>query len=533
MPAPLPRRNHWQARNRRRSIAPRRNLRKKAAVNPKWRNGLFVGGGVVLALVAGWQIAQESFLLVGAVGGLLLLWLASRALAVPVDALVAGLVLAGYLIGNRGFAQLSVPTLPLLPGELALGIGLLTAIWTAARAKTLAVRRDTLNFVLVVWLAVGGIRLWFDFRVHGFVALRDFALLYYALFFFLGQEWWNDPAKRRWLEGCLSVGFAVGAPVFLAFTRWPDFFLTHFSVQGVPLIYVKSDVQAGLLVAGSFWFLHRYVRSGRTPWLLLTILTFLGVTLANSRAALLALGVACLWPLACRHRALVRPLSALFAAGVLLLVTLPFLTQSPWQESLAYRFYETASSMVDFTGSRAYETMDLGDKPDNNRFRLTWWKAVIDETWEEGRWLGLGFGYDLAAQFTRVYYAAAAEEFSARSPHNFILTVFGRMGLVGTGLLLVFLAGMAVRTWRAGRLAARDEGTDAGFSTWIGAWGIFVSACFGVVLEGPMGAVIFWTLLGMANASLAQARAEADPAPADDGPHLRAGEPAAQVAAVS
>jgi hypothetical protein len=28
---------------------------------------------------------------------------------------------------------------------------------------------------------------------------------------------------------------------------------------------------------------------------------------------------------------------------------------------------------------------------------------------------------------------------------------------------------------------------------------MFVCACFGVVLEGPMGAVIFWTLLGMAS----------------------------------
>jgi hypothetical protein len=31
-------------------------------------------------------------------------------------------------------------------------------------------------------------------------------------------------------------------------------------------------------------------------------------------------------------------------------------------------------------------------------------------------------------------------------------------------------------------------------------WAIFGSACFGVVLEGPMGAIVFWTLLGVANA---------------------------------
>jgi hypothetical protein len=32
------------------------------------------------------------------------------------------------------------------------------------------------------------------------------------------------------------------------------------------------------------------------------------------------------------------------------------------------------------------------------------------------------------------------------------------------------------------------------------AWVIFISALFGVVLEGPMGAVVFWISLGMGNA---------------------------------
>jgi hypothetical protein len=35
---------------------------------------------------------------------------------------------------------------------------------------------------------------------------------------------------------------------------------------------------------------------------------------------------------------------------------------------------------------------------------------------------------------------------------------------------------------------------------WACVWTILVSACFGVVLEGPMGAVVFWSLLGILNA---------------------------------
>lgn len=471
-------------------------------VSSQLRNSLIVGFGIVIAIVAGWEIANESFALAGVLGGALLLWLASRALAVPADALLAGLVLAGYLIGNRGFAQVSVPRLPLLPGELALGLGLIAAGWATVRSKELPVRRDALNFVLLGWLALGAIRLWVDTRAHGFVAFRDSAIVYYALFFFLAQKWWDDPRKRAWIEGCLTVGFVLGAPVFLAFARWPEFFLNHFSLRGMPLIYVKSDVQAGLLLAGTFWFLHRYLLARHFRWLLLAAMNLFGVAMANSRAALVALAATCIWLLLCRNWRLFRPLTALLSIGVFALLVTPFFNQSPWKQSLGYRFYESANSILDFKGIRSYETVDLGDKPDNNRFRLTWWRTVVQETWAVSPWLGLGFGYDLSDKFTREYYAEGSEEFSARSPHNFPLTVFGRMGFIGAGLLFACLAGMATRTWRTGRFAAQNPTANASFTLWVGAWGIFVCACFGVVLEGPMGAVMFWTLLGMANASM-------------------------------
>jgi len=41
---------------------------------------------------------------------------------------------------------------------------------------------------------------------------------------------------------------------------------------------------------------------------------------------------------------------------------------------------------------------------------------------------------------------------------------------------------------------------DPSLGTWCAAWVILVSACFGAVLEGPMGAVIFWSALGLAAA---------------------------------
>jgi len=471
---------------------------------------------LAVALIVGWQIANESLVLAGLLGSLLLLWLVSQFGRVPADALVAGGVLVGYLVGNRGFAQLHTPQLPLLPAEAALGLGACIAIWRAARSKVLPVQPDALNFLLLVWLAVGAARLRFDFATHGFLAVRDFAMLYYAAFFFLAQGWSADAATRLWVERCLTVGFALTAPVFLVFARWPDFFVAHFTVMGAPLIFVKSDVAGGFMVAGVFWFLARYGRGKRWHWVLLAGINLIGVALSNSRAALVALVVVCVWLAVCRDWRRLRPIGAMAAAALLVLFTAAIVSNKPWTQSPGYRLYESVASIMDYAGSKSYESADLGDKPDNNLFRTTWWRIVVDETWEKGRWLGLGFGYDLADQFTRIYYAEDSEEFTVRSPHNFLLTVFSRMGMVGLALLLALLATMAERTWHAGRDAAQGRTDGRAFSLWLGGWGIFTSACFGVVLEGPMGAVVFWTLLGLANATSA---AELEPREAEDAAH--------------
>ena len=80
------------------------------------------------------------------------------------------------------------------------------------------------------------------------------------------------------------------------------------------------------------------------------------------------------------------------------------------------------------------------------------------------------------------------------------------MGGVGLAALLAIIAAMTLQTWRA----LRDRTTDpTAVGLWCAAWVIFTSACFGVVLEGPMGAVVFWSLLGMANAMTANAATEA------------------------
>ena len=451
---------------------------------------------ILLSTWLGWQVGQGDLLVPGLVLAFMIPLVASYTLGLPPDVLLGGVVLIGYLVGNRGFAQLSVPNLPLLPGELALALGAVLMVGRCAWNKTLPLHRDSLNNLLLLWIIVCTVRLPWDVRSFGILAIRDYALVYYAGFFFLAQTWSSLPDCRRYLEACLSVGFALATPVTAAFLTWPDT-VTQIAIAGVPLIFVKGDVGTAFIAAGVFWFGWRYARFGKARHMILASLCATGVLLNNSRAATVAL-IACtalLVPL--RERRIFRLFVLLAIAGGFLLLVDAAWPREAGRTGRAFRVYESLRSVVDVSGKLTPSSEELGDKPDNNRFRLVWWDAVSSQAREESPIVGLGFGRDLADQFVRRYYADNSEEFNTRSPHNFLITVFARTGLVGllsfTGVLVAF----AVRARRATMLAP-DSGTS---SLWLAPFTIFIAACFGVVLEGPMGAIVFWTLLGMANAA--------------------------------
>ena len=263
---------------------------------------------------------------------------------------------------------------------------------------------------------------------------------------------------------------------------------------------MKTDAGGALLVAAVIWFVDRAVRTGQWRWHGGTAAALVGIVVSNSRAALVALVAVAAILLCLRDFRRLRPLVAFGAFGLLALSLGSLASGKPWEQGPVYRLYESVLSVTDIQGTRTYRAESLGDKADNNDFRLTWWNTVIDETTRHSPVFGLGFGHDLANEFTRRYYAVADDDFTARSPHNFLLSIYGRLGAVGLLIFTGIGVSVAIGTWRTGRSAAKAEPDGGALPYWLGAWGIFFSACFGVVLEGPMGAVLFWTLLGTAHA---------------------------------
>ncbi len=474
-----------------------------------WRTRVFGTAAAVLGLWLAALIANEQYfwpLLCG--GGFIILGLIYLQ-SLPLPTVLLGGALVGYIVGNRGFAQLSLAgQFPLLPAEFVLLVaGFALAVKSAAQRR-LPLRRDALNVAILGWMACCSFRLYLDLRLYHFAALRDFATVYYATFFFLAQDAATTPAGRRFLRRCLLSACAALVVVYPLFVQWPGFFLETLTLRGVPLVFLKGDLVGTFMAVGALLFFLQFEQK-RSLLSLAGSLALTGLVVStNNRASMLGLAVgALLLAFAGRWRFAAFQTGAAIAAAVVILFA-AYLRNESWERTPLYGMYERVVSLGDPLGQHNYSGDETFNKGDNNLFRAVWWRTCIDETVATNPWLGLGWGYDLAESFVRIYYPEGGDDFSVRSPHNVVITMFARAGVVGLGPFLFLLIVIVARAWRAAR---KMPLAVAGL--WASVCVILTSACLGVVLEGPMGAVVFWTLLGLAHGeSLAAADLELAPA---------------------
>jgi hypothetical protein len=467
-------------------------------MNPRLRTTLGAIAASLVAAYLGWKIADGAYGLPALLAVLTIGAVVLRLTRLPVDTVALGLLLAGYVIGNRGFAQLMpYPGIPLLPAEIGLGLAVGWRGLRCAFERRLPFRRDPMNWAVLAWLVAGTARVAFDAPTYGILALRDYAVVYYAVFFFIAQEMGSDPRIQRYLRTCLLAACVVFLPLFFLTQLFPSFFLNTLTFRGNPVIFYKGDLAATFLAVGSLMLFH-WAHGPHVLWARgLAAVMFLAVAAGDNRASLLAAGFACLVLLAARRWRYPALQGAVTAVAVLAIVVLAGAFNQDWARGKLEGLTDRLSSLVDFSGTGRYVSEESNFKGDNNRFRSVWWRTVARETWDTNPVFGLGFGTDIARNFVGEYFPDAGEDFTARSPHSVFMTAFGRMGFAGLAVWLVFCVVLAQETWRVLRRTEEPEN----WALWCSAWVILVSASFGVVLESPMGAVLFWTLIGLGHAA--------------------------------
>ena len=481
--------------------------RSQPIMSPKLRLISYLVLGAALGIEIGINLSNESYGL-----AVLILLIASwmvtiRASPTPPDAWLLTIALVGYIVGNRGFAQLQPsPMLPLLPAEGVLAVAIPMLLARVALKKATAWRKDALNYSVIIWMLIGAIRLPLDIRRYGVLALRDLPRCIMRHFSSSPRHSAASQSSSRLLTAGDHDRFRLPPPrrrQHPDFTRLPhrQFHLAGHS-DHLPEERPDRHVPGGrVLWLWTGWTEVRVAASGF--WLRASSLLLIGL-MASPRAGMFAVAVTTvLWLVTgqlagsppARLASSRRPQSSSVAATAFLGRDL--------KTSVPYSMYEQRSRSSTRRGPARTSTAKAAIRgqqpvPPHMVARRGGGHHLRDPCWASAS------AADLSSRFLADYDLLGDETFAARSPHSLLVTVIGRMGFVGLAAWIAVSVSIAALVWRL--LKSRDP-DGMGLASVVAV--VWLSACFGVVLEGPMGAVIFWTALGLANARMCQVAAKA------------------------
>ncbi|MCY3023427.1 MAG: hypothetical protein NTW87_30980, partial [Planctomycetota bacterium] len=144
-------------------------------------------------------------------------------------------------------------------------------------------------------------------------------------------------------------------------------------------------------------------------------------------------------------------------------------------------------------------------------WRAAFWVRCVRYTLHNASLFGIGFGPNLTNLLREtpawpLYLDSMRLDPPNRNPHCAHITIFTRLGLVGVALWVGILASVCwsvlAALWRCRERAQSGAAAEARAEFWdmlavFGVWVIFLWAMsFGVILEGPMGGIWFWSVTG-------------------------------------
>lgn len=409
-----------------------------------------------------------------------------------------GLLLLGYLVMGKGIAYLGIA--PLYVSEIVLLLGCGTVVMVALVRQKFHIG-GVLHWgalCLLLFMLWGAARTLPYLPVYRLEALRDGVIWGYGTIAFLVALLFT-PAR-------LEYFFAVYGRLLPFILLWLVLAEVLSRLRLIPMmpgapveiIYIKAG-DAGVHLAGAGAFLlMRLDRIYGKPyakwqiwgmWICWGLAWLFYGTTGRSGMISALLGVAVAFLLRPNRSGWLRPAILVFVLLVgLFFADIAGISQVNVEARRVVSFEQVVNNFASLLGGEA-----RSDLEGTMQWRLRWWKMIADYTLEGGYfWQGKGYGVNLAI----------ADGFPSppgsppnRHPHNITMNVLGRSGVPGLALWLLFLA---VFGWRLFKATTR-HGAAGGTAIWLLAyWLAFLfNAQTDVFIEGPMGGIWFWAIVGM------------------------------------
>ena len=410
-------------------------------------------------------------------------------------------LLLGYQFLGKGFAYVGVE--PLYVAELGLALAGLTSVVMLLRNKLQDLNRFLRPEILLLTLFVA----WQAARTlpyvasYGVDALRDAVLWGYAAFalFILLLVPRHSVERIFGLYGKVLPIYLAWLPIAWALHKGD---LIDFTFPGapVPLLYLKAgDTGVHLAGAAAFMLLRPDLLPQRFPnamlwccWGLwgLDWVAYGTINRGGMLSALLGMALIVLWlPKTRWYRPL---LLAIVLIGLLSATEFkaPF---SKDDTAVATQLTENARSIF---GEGSGENLE-----GTETWRLQWWEQIVEYTLRgDYFWTGKGYGINLAEDDGFSITSKEEDQTALRSPHNASMTILARSGAPGLALWALFLTSFGLllireaSSGRGGEVSRRQRITLCLLAYWVA---FLCNSSFDVFLEGPMGGVWFWSLIGM------------------------------------
>lgn len=394
------------------------------------------------------------------------------------------------LFGTRWGSYLGYNPIFLTDVLILAAAGYWAATYVSARNETNRGRANTPGLPLALFLAYVVARSMVGPSVLTMDWVRDVIPFLYAGLAFLSAATYAQagPEGRRKTMRLLWVAL-IGHLLWVLVVTLGDLDPTNFpNLPGSPvtLFTLRPDVDMAVLAMTAALCLRRIILYRRKTLPLVGLAACLAaVTGFESRAGLIAvvvaMGLSYVLTLAA-HPNRSRQQNWIAVAPLMLLLVVGGLPQTePGQRLLA------TVGVVEAEAESQRGALGTANAREGA------WGQVIEWTSEDTTRLvvGVGFGPDFMMD------SGAERDLGTegvRSPHNWFVGVYARLGIFGTALVTLVLAYALTHLWRIRRAVGSVELLTLAAT---GLVALLLVGALGVVLESPFGAVPFWWFLGI------------------------------------
>jgi hypothetical protein len=283
--------------------------------------------------------------------------------------------------------------------------------------------------------------------------------------------------------------WALGAHVvWMVFVTLTDF--KGISTPVGAVLEMRPDIDAAILGVGAGLYLLQAFRQKNKFWSLAAFAASIFCVLSmGSRAAFVSLAISLALAFLIHYSTTVSQKGARtvlqFALPVLLVgcvVALPFTVQGE----------RLVATLATSTG----QTTNQIDAQGTERARQLVWDGVIEWVGQSTTRtiVGGGFGNDFLAESGTLAYLEGTTYENVRSPHNWFVGIYARLGLVGLALSILVCLQLVVIILKNRKLLAQEPLLA---TSGLIIFAFLPVATLGVVMEAPFGAVPFWWAAGI------------------------------------